>query len=308
MTDLITTAEATLDERIEAALPAMSPAEQKMASFFRSQKEAVLLNSAAEIAGKAGTSDATVVRTARSLGFDGLSSLREAILADLTGGGPEGRLKRTLEDMGGDPEGALGHVLKAHRESLDVMASPEFSEAFKRTVQLLFSARRRFIFGIGPSGSLAEYTARQFNRLGLPTTALSDSGIGLADQLLGVGQGDVILMIAYAPVYREVTVVLDHAQARGAPVVLVGDSLVPFVRRRVAEILPVPRSRADHLSLHGATMVLIEAMIVALAAQDRGAALASLAKLGALRGAIDKHWLKRGAKASGRPASSQTTT
>lgn len=308
MTDLIVTAEATLDERIEAALPGMSPAEQKMASFFRAQKEAVLLNSAAEIAEKAGTSDATVVRAARSLGFDGLSSLREAILADLTGGGPEGRLKRTLEDLGGDPEGALGHVLKAHRESLDIMASPEFSEAFKRVVQLLFSARRRFIFGIGPSGSLAEYTALQFNRLGLPSVALSDSGIGLADRLLGVGEGDVVLMIAYAPVYREVTVVLDHAEACGAPVALIGDSLAPFVRKRVAEILPVPRGRADHLSLHGATMVLIEAMIVALAARDRGAALASLAKLGALRGAIDRHWLKRGAKAAGRLASSKTTT
>lgn len=296
MTDMMPTVEATLDERIEAALPSMSPAEQKMAAFFRSQKEAVLLNSAAEIAEKAGTSDATVVRTARSLGFDGLSSLREAILADLTGGGPEGRLKRTLEDLGGDPEGALGHVLKAHRESLDVMASPEFSEAFKRMVQLLFSARRRFIFGIGPSGSVAEYASLQFNRLGLPTTALSDSGIGLADQLLGLGEGDVVLMIAYAPVYREISVVLDHAEASGAQVALISDSLAPFIRKRVVEILPVPRGRADHLSLHGATMVLIEAMIVALAARDRDAALASLAKFGALRGAVDKLWLKRGVK------------
>lgn len=296
MTDQTTAADISLDERIEAALVSLPPAEQKMASFFRTQKEAVLLNSAAEIAEKAGTSDATVVRTARSLGFDGLSSLREAILADLTGGGPEGRLKRTLEDLSEDPDGALGHVLKAHRESLDVMATPEFSEAFKRTVDLLFSARRRFIFGIGPSGSVADYAALQFNRLGLPTTALSDSGVGLADGLLSVGKGDVILMIAYAPVYREVSVVLDHAEANNAPVALIGDSLAPYVRKRVVEILPVPRGRADHLSMHGATIVLIEAMIVALAAQDRGAALASLEKFGALRGAIDKLWLKRGVK------------
>lgn len=296
MTDRMTATGASLDDRIEAALPGMTPAEQKMASFFRAQKEAVLLNSAAEIAEKAGTSDATVVRTARSLGFDGLSSLRETILADLTGGGPEGRLKRTLEDLSEDPDGVLGHVLKAHRESLEIMASAEFSDAFNRTVQMLFSARRRFVFGIGPSGSVADYTAMQFNRLGLRTTALSESGIGLADLLLTVERGDAILMIAYAPVYREVSVVLDHAEEHGVPVALVGDSLAPFVRKRVVEILAVPRGRADHLSMHGATVVLIEAMIVALAAQDRGAALASLEKFGALRGAIDKLWLKRGIK------------
>jgi DNA-binding MurR/RpiR family transcriptional regulator len=294
MTDRMITKDNSLDDRVEAALPSLSPAEQKMASFFRANKEIVLLNSAAEIAEKAGTSDATVVRTARSLGFDGLSSLRETILADLTGSGPGGRLKRTLEDLSEDPDGVLGHVLKAHRESLEVMARPEFSEAFRRTILLLFSARRRFVFGIGPSGSVAEYAALQFNRLGLPTTALSESGVGLADRLLTVGEDDVILMVAYAPVYREVSVVLDHAEENNVPVALVGDSLAPFVKKRVVEILPVPRGRADHLSMHGATIVLVEAMIVALAAQDRGAALASLEKFGALRGAIDKLWLKRG--------------
>jgi len=291
--------ETTLDGRIDAAIPSLTPSEQKMASFFRAQKEAVLLNSAAEIAEKAGTSDATVVRTARSLGFDGLSSLREAILADLTSGGPEGRLKRTLDDLSDGPDEVLGHVLNAHRESLDAMETTEFSDAFKRTIQLLFPARRRFVFGIGPSGSVADYAALQFNRLGLPTTALSDSGVGLADNLMMAGQGDIILMIAYAPVYREVSVVLDHAEENGLPVVLVSDSLAPYVRKRVVEILPVPRGRADHLSMHAATIVLIEAMIVALAAQDKSAALASLAKFGALRGAIDKLWLKRGIKSKG---------
>ncbi|TCL69435.1 RpiR family transcriptional regulator [Rhizobium sp. BK251] len=296
MVDRVITSDMPLDERLEIALPSMSPAEHKMALFFRNQKEAVLLNSAAEIADKAGTSDATVVRAARSLGFDGLLALREMILAELTGGGPEGRMKRTLDDMAGDPDGALGHVLKSHRESLEAMTTAEFGDAFNRTVELMFAARRRFVFGIGPSGAVADYAALQFNRLGLATTALSDSGIGLADRLMTVGEGDVILMIAYAPIYREVTVVLDHAEENKVPVALVGDSLAPFVRRRVRDVLAVPRGRADHLSMHGATIVLIEAMIVALAEQDRGAALSALQKLGALRGAIDKLWLKRGAK------------
>jgi DNA-binding MurR/RpiR family transcriptional regulator len=296
MTNLDIDERLSLNDRIDAALPTMSPAEQKMASFFKSQKEAVLLCSAAEISVKAGTSDATVVRTARSLGFEGLAGLREAILADLTAPGPEGRLSRTLDDLGQDPGGALGLVLRAHRESLEIMSSSAFAEAFARSVKILFSARRRYLFGLGPSGSVAEYASLQFNRLGLATSALSSSGIGLADQLMSVDKGDAIMMVAYAPVYREVTVVLEYAQAHGVPVVLVGDSLFPHVSDQITELLPVSRGRADHLSMHGATIVLIEAMIVALAAEDPEAALSSLAKFGALRGAIDKHWLKRGVR------------
>jgi DNA-binding MurR/RpiR family transcriptional regulator len=303
-----TTVEMSLDERVDAALPFLSPAEQKMAVFFRTQKEAVLLRTAADIADKAGGSDATVIRTARSLGFDGLLALREAILADITSGGPEGRLKRTLDDMQQAPDGVLGHVLKVHHESLEPMASPEFAGAFQRTVELLFSAKHRYIFGIGPSGSVADYAALQFNRLGLRTTALSESGIGLADQLCAARAGDVILMVAYAPVYREITVVLDHAEANGIPVALISDSLGPFVRKRVVEVLPVGRGRADHLAMHGATIVLIEAMIVALAEQDRDGAFKALAQLGALRGSIDKLWLKRGTQDPSPRAATRTTS
>lgn len=288
--------ELSLEKRIDAALPSLAPAEQKMASFIRAQKEAVLLNSAAEIAAKAGTSDATVVRTARSLGFESLLHLREAILMDLTGAAatPGGRLKRTLEDLGSDSDGILGHVLKTHRDSLDVMETAEFGASFRRAITMLYAARRRHVFGIGPSGSMADYAALQFNRLGLSTTALSASGIGLADHLLAVGEGDVIMLIAYAPIYREVSVILDFAEESRIPVILIGDSLGPFIQGQIAEVLPVPRGKADHLSMHGATVVLIEAMIVALAARDRGVALASLEKLGSLRGALDKLWLKRG--------------
>lgn len=294
MTEVAAPADISLDERIEANFAGLSPAEQKMASFFRTQKEAVLLNSAAEIAEKAGTSDATVVRAAKSLGFDGLFSLREAILADLTATSPEGRLSRTLADVASTAGGALGHVLKVHQESIEAMTQPDFAAGFDRVIGILSAAKRRFVFGIGPSGHLASYTALQFNRLGLSTVALTESGIGLADHLLGLQSGDAVMMIANAPIYREVSVILDYAEEREVPVVLVGDTLGPYIRKRTAEVLPTPRGRADHLSMHGATLVLVEAMIVAMAAHDRSAALQSLANFAELRGSIDKLWQKRG--------------
>ncbi|MBB3397369.1 MULTISPECIES: MurR/RpiR family transcriptional regulator [unclassified Rhizobium] len=298
MTEGAVLGDGSLEERIEANFASLSPAEQKMASFFRTQKEAVLLNSAAEIAEKAGTSDATVVRAARSLGFDSLFSLREAILADLTATSPEGRLSRTLADVANTTGGALGHVLRAHQESIDAMTSPDFSSAFDRAIDILFSANRRFVFGIGPSGYVANYTALQFNRIGLSTVPLSDTGIGLADSLLGLRQGDAVMMIANAPIYREVSVILDYAEEHDVPVVLVGDTLGPFIRKRTAEILPTPRGKADHLAMHGATMVLVEAMIVAMADRDRSAALESLANFAELRGSIDKLWQKRGVRSN----------
>ncbi len=286
----------SFEGRIAAALPRLSPAEQRVARFFLAQKEALLLGSAVEIAHLAGASDATVVRTVRSLGFDGLSGLREAVLSELTSSGPSpsNRLRRTLDEAGADPTAALHHVLDAHEESLKILHEPQFEASFARAVDLLATTPRCHIFGIGPSGAMADYASLQFNRIGLVATALSVSGIGLADRLIHLRRDESLLMIAYAPIYREVAVTLDRAEQLRMPVILVSDSLGTFAGSRARAVLPVPRGRAGTLSMHGATLVVIEALVTALAARHRDAALASLEELGALRGALDKDWLKRG--------------
>ena len=266
-----------------------------MARFFANQKEVVLLRSAAEIAERAGASDATVVRTARSLGFDSLSSLREVLLSELTGSpSPGRRLKHTLDEAGDNAAQVLGHVIGVHEAALDVLKRADFAAAFARVIPILAGAQRRHVFGIGPSGALAQYTSLQFNRIGLSTSALSAPGIALADQLLCLNRGDAILMIAYVPFYREVSVVLEHARDLNVSVVLISDSLGPLVADLVTEVLPVPRGRADHLAMHGGTMVLIEALTIAVAAGRQFEAVGSLERLNTLRGKIDKAWLKRG--------------
>jgi DNA-binding MurR/RpiR family transcriptional regulator len=299
MSETSMAARSAFDDRVSAALANLSPAEQRVARLFLERKGAILLESAAQIGARTGTSDATVVRTAQSLGVESLAALREAALADLTGRPtPGGRLRRTLEEAGdgagGDAGQALKHVLVMHEASLEILRAPSFEAPFARAVEALLAARQRRIFGIGPTAALAEYAALQFNRIGLPSATLSATGIGLADRLLDLRAEDVVLMIAYAPVYREVTVTLDHAERLHCPVLLISDSLEPHLGRRVATVLPVPRGKAGRLSLHGATLVLLEALIVGLAARQRTKAFASLETLVALRGALDKSWLKRG--------------
>ncbi len=287
----------TFDDRVLGAIEALAPAEQRIARFFTDQKQAVLLNSAAQIAQLAGTSDATVVRTARALGFESLSTLRAALLAELTGTpSPKARMERTLAETGNQASNALRHVLGMHQQALDVLQHEEFAASFERCIDILANAARRHIFGIGPSGAVADYASLQFNRIGLPTNALTASGVTLADRLLWIGAGDVVLLMAYAPLYREVEVLLEHADRRGVPVILISDDLGLLVADKVAEILPVPRGNAGHLAMHAGTLVLIEALIVALAAKGQDAALDSLDQLSQLRGAIDKAWSKRGTR------------
>ncbi|MFD2031456.1 hypothetical protein ACFSKM_16300 [Ancylobacter dichloromethanicus] len=60
----------------------MSPAEQRVARVLLDAREEVLVASAASLAAKAETSDATVVRTVKSLGFEGMDELRRLLAAE----------------------------------------------------------------------------------------------------------------------------------------------------------------------------------------------------------------------------------
>ncbi len=270
-----------------------------MARFFLSEREVVLLGSAAQIGQAARASDATVVRTARTLGYESLSDLREDVLADLTGAPSlAGLLSRTLDETGAHALNVLDHIVALQERALTALRSPEMALAFERAVDLLRAGAQRHIFGIGPSGAVASYACLQMNRIGLRALAVTSTGVALADALLSFGPGDTILMLAYAPLYREVTEVLIRAEAVGAPVVLISDSLGPILGDRIAVTLPMPRGRAEHLATHVGTMALIEGLILGLAAQDRDMAVDALDRLSTLRSRIDRDWLKRGTRKS----------
>lgn len=287
---------------VDAAMPQLTASEQRMARFFTGNMQVVLLESAAQIAARAQSSDATVVRTAKALGYDGLQALREAILADLTGGvSPAQRLERTLSASGSNAGRVLSHVIAAHDDGVAALRSADFEQAFAQAVTLLAGARRRHVFGLGPSGSIAGYATLQFNRIGLDSRSLDRAGIALADQLMDMETGDAVLLFAYAPVYKEVAVVLEQATQLKLPVILVSDSMGPLVSEQISEILPVPRGKAGHLSMHGATMVLVDALIAALAAVRPADALSKLARLSNLRTDLDPAWAGRGVRRGGKP-------
>src|SRR5438552_16628176 len=102
MTDLVASATDTYAERVAERGDDLAPAERRVAELLVDLGPEATLRPAAALAEQLGTSDATVVRTAKSLGYSGLAELRRA-LAAYGDNPPQGvRLRRTLEQSPGD--------------------------------------------------------------------------------------------------------------------------------------------------------------------------------------------------------------
>jgi DNA-binding MurR/RpiR family transcriptional regulator len=105
----------------------------------------------------------------------------------------------------------------------------------------------------------------------------------LADGLQKLRAGDLLVVFAYSRVYRELATLLEHADRCGVKKILITDTLGGSLGRRVDLVLSVARGRADLLSMHTATLGLIEALLVGLATTRPEQTMASLRGLNQLR-------------------------
>jgi DNA-binding MurR/RpiR family transcriptional regulator len=274
----------TFEERVTERFGQMSPAEQRVVRFFQANREEVLIASAAALAAKAETSDATIVRATRALGFSGLDDLRRTLADELRSSlSPAERLTRTLGEVGGSLSAAFEVTLDIHLRSLESLRRAITPELFEKAVDGIAGAPRILVFGIGPSSAIAHYLVVQLGRFGLDAASLTNTGLLFADDLRKLRKGDLIIMLAYGRVYAELAALLDEVHRCGLRSFLLTDTLAATLRHRVDLVLPVARGHAEMLSMHTATLGFIEALLVGVATKRPGETLASLKELNEVR-------------------------
>lgn len=259
----------------------------RVAKFIDENRQIVLASSAAALGARIGTSDATVLRTIQTLGFAGLADLKAAILGSEPASTPADDMRRTLIDLEKATGQALDGILQAHADGLDVLRSEKCRTQIAASVRVLDAASRIAVFGIGPSSALATYVSVLLARNGRRSRTINATGSMLADQLLDLGNGDVLLILAYGRLYREVKAVFAEARALHLPTVLVTEADDTPLAKLADVCVAIPRGRPGQVALHGATLVGLEALVLSLAAAKPEAALCSLDNLNRLRRATE---------------------
>ena len=276
-----------LDQMLQRANQQLGAAGLRVAKFIDENRQIVLASSAAALGTRIGTSDATVLRTIQTLGFASLADLKNAILNGKPVSTPADDMRRTLIDLDKATGAALDGILRAHADGLHVLRSKKCRAEMAAGVRLLDGADRIVVFGIGPSSALASYVSVLLTRSGRRSRTISATGSMLADQLLDLGKGDALLILAYGRLYREVKTVFAETTALRLPTVLVTEAEDTPLAKPADVCVAIPRGRPGRVALHGATLVGLEALVLSLAAARPEAALGSLDKLNRLRRATE---------------------
>jgi DNA-binding MurR/RpiR family transcriptional regulator len=274
-----------LTDRVRERAGQLSAAELRVADVLIEEEGALGFFTAGALGARAGTSDATVVRTAQRLGFTGLAELKRFVAAETGAAALSDRLQTSIADasVSGSALVEAVHVQRQALERLEALAS---TTAFDDAVELLAQAERVAINGTGPSASLATYAVVLLQRIGVDAISMTQTGTAAADDMIRLRRGDVLLVLAYTRLHRHVELVLERAGALELPVIACTDILRLAHDAEPRVVLNAGRGAPGAFSSHGATIVLLEALVVALAARTPKRSAQSLDQLNEFRAVL----------------------
>jgi DNA-binding MurR/RpiR family transcriptional regulator len=259
----------SLAERITARVATMSRAERRVAEYLRTQGSEALFATAEQIGVATQTSDATVVRTAKTLGYSGLQELRHSLGRQVVAAtSPSVQLRKRLDKAGSQATSLLSQVFAEATERLAETVRRMANADFDLAVEAIAEAREVLAFGVGPSELTAKYLALKLNRIGRSARSTGATGFRLADDLITVTSQDTLVLYWPSRLRGEMEVVLAHAEAVGARTVLVSDSLGTLFGDRVNVVLPAAHSPGDVVSEGMTTQVLTDSLLAGVRARD----------------------------------------
>lgn len=206
--------------------------EKKVAQYVLDAPDKVIYQSISELAENAGTSEPTVLRFCRALGFRGYHDLKIQLAQDLV---PE--VKHIHEDVAPGDDGAslLRKVFSANvlaiTNTLDMLDPAMVDKA----IRALASARRIEFFGLGGSGAVAMDAYHKFFRLGIPCAWQSDSHMQAMSAAL-MGPRGVLVVISHSGSTKDIVESLEIAKAAGATTI----AIVSHRRSPVASMVDMP--------------------------------------------------------------------
>ncbi|MEV7014006.1 MurR/RpiR family transcriptional regulator [Streptosporangium sp. NPDC051022] len=204
---------------VRAVLPSLTPAAQAIARLILDDPAMVARSTITEFSAVSGTSEATIVRTARALGFAGYSQLRFALAAAVARETPERLVPGDLAPD--DPLTAvIAKVTRAESEALADTAAQLHPDRLGAVVEAVAGARRVDVYGVGASGLVAADMAQKLMRIGLSSRSFADAHLALTSAAL-VRPGDVAVGVSCTGETPDVLAPIGVARKAGATTIAI---------------------------------------------------------------------------------------
>jgi DNA-binding MurR/RpiR family transcriptional regulator len=272
----------SLIEMISDQAPSLTPSERRLVQTVIESPTVAALGTASELARSVGVHEATASRLAKKLGFDSYAAFRDALRQEFIATRETAtRFEKTMATSSSDT--ILGKLARDEAQALDRIEDFIGPEQIADTAKLLMRARRILIYGYGNAEVLALMMVKRFRRFGKDAVQLASDPRSLAEQLLGLGAGDVVLSFAFRRPPRGYAALIETAREAGAVTIMISGQSGALLAPRPDHLLTAPRSGdPDAFQTLTVPMTVCNAIVIAAGHTAKEESLKKLERLGQL--------------------------
>ncbi len=277
----------TLAPLVRPHLDQLTNTEQQLVKTLTMHPSAGLYMSASELASSAGVHPSSAVRLAKKLGFEGYLEFRRALQSNLQRPSASAalRIERTVAaTAGGD---VLHQLLHKELQTLGQLAEVISQTQIDQAAKVLLSARNLMVWASGNAKVLADLLDRRLRRAGFACQNIASEGRELAERLVPLRAGDVLVCFAFRREPAELAQALMHARECDAITILIADNLAHTLVTQADITLAAPRGEDEEFLTLTVPMLITNALVLSLARMDQGRSVQGLQRLEDLYTAIE---------------------
>ncbi|SFO94145.1 MurR/RpiR family transcriptional regulator [Salibacterium halotolerans] len=231
MTELNVNAMTGLLTRIEYLLPKLKGAEKKLADFITHHHEKIIHQSITELAERSNTSESTVVRFCKKLGYKGFQDLKINLAREIIK--PEQHIHEVIEpedDVVTIKKKIFQSNIQALYDSMEICSDEELERAIEAVA---FSKNVEF-YGVGGSGNVAVDAQHKFLKVGIKCYAYTD--VALQSMSASVlTPDDAVIGISHTGSHTDTLHALKLAKEQGAVTI----SITNFSKSPITKIADI---------------------------------------------------------------------
>ncbi len=221
----------------------------------------------------------SAVRLAKKLGFGGYLEFRRALQINQPRPSASAALRVERTVAATEDGNVLHQLLRQEMQALDHLPQVITQTQIDQAAKVLLSARGIMVWASGNAKVLADLLDRRLRRAGFACHNIASEGREVAERLVPLRAGDVLVCFAFRREPAELAAVLLHARECGASTILIADNLAHTLVTQADITLAAPRGEDEEFLTLTVPMLMTNALVLSLARIDQGRSVQGLQRL-----------------------------
>ncbi len=240
-----------------------------MAAFLAEEHQKAAFMTAAELARHLGVSEATVIRCATALGYDGYPALRhhlhQIVQEDLT----STDLFALPLRRSGREQDWLRTVVEKEVENLTRLTKELPADDLDRLARQVVRAQKVIVAGFRASASLAHFLGYNLGKIHEGVVTVTGGAGGAWDHFRSLPGPAVLIAIGFPRYPWEILELMDFAREERLFVAALTDSVLSPLAKRADLVIPVRAELVSFVDSYCAPQAVIAALLIQVSLKNR---------------------------------------